>query len=468
MTAFITALNAAGAIALAGAFVLLVIRCRHLAAPVRALLGAVVLVMLAVLAGNVLEWSDLWRRADVAENLVLPLVPTLWLFLLVIAVERHDRDRLAESEAKYRALVENEEFSVTATGADRRVIFWNRGAERLTGWTAAEAVGRPIEFVIPDERRARLQDEVLKDLYARGFWSGEYPILRKDGSVATVFLALVRVGDPGRRFFQTVGISIDITQQVQVREQLFQVQRMETLGALAAGIAHDFGNLLTGILGFADILLAGLQPATQDHEAARQVRDAARRGSELVRQLTTFSHKHPLAKRLLHLGEIVREVAALAERTFGAAIRVETHLASDLPAIEADPSQIYQVAMNLAVNARDAMPEGGTLTFATAGADVPPDGPEALGLRPGPYVRLSVSDTGTGIAEADRPHIFEPFFTTKPPGIGIGLGLSTVFAIVRRHQGRITFESAPGRGTTFTVLLPAGEAPAQGSPGTVP
>jgi PAS domain S-box-containing protein len=463
MNAFITAANVAGALALLGAFALLVAKGKHLPAPVRSLLGAVTLVMLAVLIGNVLEWSDLWRAADVAENLILPLVPTLWLFLLVIAVERQDLDRLAESEARYRALVENEEFAVTATGGpDRRIVFWNRGAERLTGWAADEVVGRPIEFIIPEERRSGIQGEIRADLLARGFWSGEYSIVRKDGSIVTAFLAVSRVGDAAQRFFRTVGISINITEQVRLREQLLQAQKMETVGVLAGGIAHDFNNLLTGILGFADILLMALAPASQDHEAARQIKEAARRGCELVRQLMSFSHKQPTRKVPVGLNGVVREVEALAARTFGPAIEIQTCLQPDLPLIEADPTQMHQVLMNLAVNARDAMPDGGTLTFATASADLQADTPEALGLEEGPYVRLTVADTGAGIHDEAKPHIFEPFFTTKPAGAGTGLGLSTVFAIVRRHRGRITFESESGKGTTFTVLLPV-QATEQGA-----
>ncbi len=435
--------------------------------PTGGLLLTVLLLTALLGLANVIEWRAELIEADFIEDLLEPLLPVLWLFLLMVALERQDRDRIAESEANLRGLIENARFSITTTNPDRRIVFWNRGAERLTGWPADEALGRDIRFIIPEDRRSDLDRDVLRQLRRDGSWFGECPILRKDGTTKTVFLTLSQIHDDRGRLMGTLGVSIDVSEQVQLREQLLQAQKMETLGALAGGIAHDFNNLLTGILGFAGILEAHLPDDTDDHEAARQIEEAAQRGTDLVRQLMTFSRKHPTRKESVDLSSLIVETRGLVERTLGSAIEVRTDIRRPLPRVQADPTQLHQVLMNLVVNARDAMPEGGTLTLRASGAELSPAEAQPLGLTPGPYVRIEVEDTGRGIPEEIRDRIFEPFFTTRSDDGGTGLGLSTAFAIVSRHDGRMTCDSTPGRGTRFTVLLPAAvpsETP-EGPPG---
>ncbi|HUU12010.1 MAG TPA: ATP-binding protein [Phycisphaerae bacterium] len=358
-------------------------------------------------------------------------------------------ERVVESEAKYRVLVENTQTAIVVVDAYRTVIFWNRGAERLYGWTADEVLGHHIEFIYPEDRRADVVQTVLPALQREGSWSGEYPAIRKDGSRFTSFLNLSRIFDAQSNVICTLGILTDVTELVHLREQLFQAQKMETVGTLAGGIAHDFNNLLTAILGATGLLADSLRKGPVDHESLASIEQAAARGTQLVRQLMTFSQRQPTRQEPIDLNDIVREAAELIQRTFPKDMTLTTNLAPDLHITQGDSTQMHQVIMNLAVNARDAMPRAGALTIATENIDLA-DGPQA-----GPGVVLTVTDTGHGISAEQRPHIFEPFFTTKTDGRGTGLGLSTVYAIVTRHGGRITFTSEVGKGTSFRIVLPA-------------
>ncbi len=364
-------------------------------------------------------------------------------------------EKVAESEAKLRTLVENAEVAIVVVDEDRHIILWNHGAEKLYGWSREEVAGRHISLIYPEEKRDDVPHDILPALRHKGAWFGEYPAVRKDGTRFTAWMNLSRVFDAAGRAVCTLGIVMDVTERVQLRAMLVQAQKMETVGMLAGGIAHDFSNLLTGILGFAGLLKGSLEAGTEGQDAARQIEEAAQRGVDLVRRLMAFSHRHPIKPQPVNLNDIVDEVTRLLERTFTRHVEVETDLDRDLHLVRADAAQIHQVLMNLTVNARDAMPKGGTLTLATRNAALDTTDAQALGLEPGPYVRLTVRDTGEGMDEEVQACIFEPFFTTKPAETGTGLGLATVLAIVSRNGGRINCESRPGEGTTFTVLLPA-------------
>jgi PAS domain S-box-containing protein len=368
--------------------------------------------------------------------------------------------KVGESEAKYRVLVENAQIAIVAIDRDRTIRFWNRGAEQLYGWTADEAMGRHIALIYPKDKLDEVQRTILAALERDGTWSGEFPLARKDGSPFTGYLSLAHIRDAQGRVLGTVGIQADVTERVQLRDQLFQAQKMETVGTLAAGIAHDFSNLLTAILGFASLLRDSLPPDSENRECAVSIEAAAQRGTQLVRQLMSFGHGPPVLRRPLDLNRIVQEIVELLKRTFPRITTVATHLASDLDTVEADASQMQQVLMNLAVNARDAMPNGGTLTIATENVPVAEYDALAPGLKAGRYVALTVTDTGQGIPPGVQPRIFEPFFTTKTGAGGTGLGLSTVYAIVKRHGGSVTFRSQVGQGTAFRILLPAVGPPA--------
>jgi PAS domain S-box-containing protein len=462
----IVLLDAVAAASLLTALILILARWRHFCGPVRILVLTSILVTLVVAQGNVLEWSGLLPQADIVEDFIEPFLPTLWLFLFVVELEQADRRRLAESEAKYRALVENAQVAIVFIDADRIIRFWNRGAERLHGWSAEEVLGRHISLIYPAAERARAEREILPVLARHGIWNGEFPATRKDGTAFIGFLSLSRIIDPQGRTLGTLGFHADVTDRVQLREQLIQAQKMETVGALAGGIAHDFNNLLTAILGFAGLLRTSLPQGTDDHDAAVNIENAATRGAQLARQLLTFSHKQPTKTEPVNVNHLVQETCDLIRRTFPRTIEVQARLASDLRLIRGDPTQMHQVIMNLAVNARDAMPKGGQLTLVTENLDLRADDPRGAGLSPGPCVCLTVTDTGQGIPPDVQPHVFEPFFTTKAPAGGTGLGLSTVYAIVMRHGGRITFRTRLDQGTTFYVVLPAATARPAGAPAT--
>jgi two-component system, cell cycle sensor histidine kinase and response regulator CckA len=240
----------------------------------------------------------------------------------------------------------------------------------------------------------------------------------------------------------------------ETQQQLRESQQLEAMGRLAGGVAHDFNNLVAAILSYADLILHSLPPGDAHRDDVEEIKRAGRHAAELTRQLVAFSRQQVLHKAVLNLNEVVHDEIVVLERLLGPAVSIDLRLHPALWFTKVDRSQIEQVLINLATNARDAMPDGGTLTIATANVVVPtePTGPQIT--VPGQYVRLEVRDTGVGIPEADRKKVFDPFFTTKELGKGTGLGLATVYGIVRQSGGSIDFETEVGRGTTFRIHLP--------------
>jgi nitrogen-specific signal transduction histidine kinase/CheY-like chemotaxis protein len=260
----------------------------------------------------------------------------------------------------------------------------------------------------------------------------------------------------------SIGQILDITERKRTEEerhkleaQLRHAQKMEAIGTLAGGVAHDFNNLLQVILGYAELMLLNRKNSDPEYDELREVVCAAARGSELVRQLLTFSRKVESKLRPLSLTHEVRQISELLSRTIPKMIEIELHLAEDLYAVNADPAQIEQILMNLAVNAKDAMPEGGKLVIRTENVYLDKDYCDAhVGAKPGHYALLVISDTGHGMDQHTLAHVFEPFFTTKGVGRGTGLGLAMVYGIVKNHDGCITCYSEVGCGTTFRIYLP--------------
>jgi PAS domain S-box-containing protein len=253
---------------------------------------------------------------------------------------------------------------------------------------------------------------------------------------------------------QVLGIGIDITERVSAEEQFRQAQKMEAVGQLAGGIAHDFNNLLTAILGYSELLLQRVETDTELTQDVQEIRKAGQRASALTRQLLAFSRKQVLEPRTLDLRQVVGDVEKMLRRLIGEDVELRTTSAADLQRVKADPGQIEQVLINLAINARDAMPMGGTLAIELANAVTPRELRDANPLVAATCVALSVSDTGVGMSPEVRKHIFEPFFSTKSPGKGTGLGLSMVFGVVTQSGGHITVDSEPHRGTRFVIYLP--------------
>jgi nitrogen-specific signal transduction histidine kinase/CheY-like chemotaxis protein len=274
-------------------------------------------------------------------------------------------------------------------------------------------------------------------------------------------MTITPVRDHEGSIINYVAVKRDVTRELQLEEQYHQAQKLEALGRLTGGIAHDFNNLLTAIIGFAELAYDEYSPDDPKQELMDKVLNSSRRAADLVRQLLIFSRKQIIEPRLLNLNEIVSESNKMLERIIGEDVELRTNLAPDLWPIEMDPSQVIQIIMNLAVNARDAMPEGGQLTIETANM-VLDETYTATHLKTqlGEYVLLALSDTGVGMNKAVQDHIFEPFFTTKETGKGTGLGLATIHGIVEQSKGTIWVYSEEGRGTTFKIYLPRATAEA--------
>ena len=344
----------------------------------------------------------------------------------------------------------------------RRIMYVSPGYALIWGRPVAELHERPelwIESIVPEDR-----DRVLAALDTLGDGHDirvEYRITRPDGTVRWVENRASPSRDAGGSVAHAVGVAADITDRKQLQEQLLQAQKMEALGQLAGGIAHDFNNLLTVINGYASLTLVREDLPEDVVRPLQQIFSAGERAVNLTRQLLVFSRKESVQLKPLDLNEGITETATMLGRLIGENISLTLSLQPGLPSVEAHMGMIEQVLVNLAVNARDAMPRGGKLVIATETREIgPAQAKNHPRRRPGRFARLSVSDTGTGIPPEVLPRVFEPFFTTKKPGEGTGLGLAMVFGIVETHHGWVEVESRMGEGTTFAIFLPVVAAPA--------
>ena len=365
-----------------------------------------------------------------------------------------ERKRAEERLRQQAVLLDKATDAILLLDPEDRVLYWNRGAERLYGWTAAEALGHRVEALYAREHITERQ-EALRAVAERGEWGGELPRVTRAGRQLTVESRWTLLRDDAGRPRGKLLIDTDVTEKKKLEAQLLHAQRMEGIGQLAGGVAHDFNNLLTIISGYSEILLAGLRPGDRSYDLLREIHRAGDRAASLTRQLLAFSRKQILAPKVLDLNALVAEAEKMLGRLIGEDVALAAVLDPALGKVKADPGQIEQILVNLAVNARDAMPTGGHITVETRNVELEESytrGHEDV--RPGPYVLLTVTDTGCGMDEATRVRIFEPFFTTKEVGKGTGLGLSTVFGIVKQSGGHIAVYSEPGRGTTFKIYLP--------------
>jgi PAS domain S-box-containing protein len=385
---------------------------------------------------------------------------------LAEAERAREAARRAEAESReqadvLRAVIDESPLVKVVLDLDRRITRWNPTAERVFGWSAEEVLGRSYDIVIPEERReehAKLRADALD---GRRVFEVETQRRRKDGSLVDVStsVAVLHAPDGSVRGFAVV--MADITERLRLETRLRQTEKMEAVGQLAGGVAHDFNNLLTVITSYSGLLLGELPPDNPMRADIQQIEGAAKRAATLTRQLLAFSRQQVLRPQPLTLNGVVGGVEKLLRRLVREDIEIVTQLDPSPPLVEADPGQLEQVIINLVVNARDAMPRGGTLTIRTSNVELD-DGcaerhPE-IAVVPGQYAMLSVSDTGTGMTREVQRHIFEPFFTTKGAGTGTGLGRATVYGKVKQSGGYIWGYSVEGRGTGFKVFLPhAGE-----------
>ena len=379
-------------------------------------------------------------------------------------------DVLRESEERYRLLyaeskkAEEVYRSVLHSSADAVVVYDLKGSAqyvspaftRIFGWREDELIGRPISFVPEAERESTMN--TIKDVLENGTACTDFETKRytKSGRILDVSISASRYDDHEGRPAGMLAILRDITDTKRLMAQLQQAQKMEAVGTLAGGIAHDFNNILQAISGYVQLLMDADCDRATNRKYLSQIDRSSRRAADLVQKLLAFSRKTKTESKTMDLNKEVRQAVQLLERTIPKMVSIETDLADKLHYVKGDPMQLEQVLMNLGANARDAMPDGGRLIIKTSNTVLDEAFcRENIGAKPGSYVVLTVTDTGNGMDSQEARHVFEPFFTTKGVGKGTGLGLSSVYGIVKSHDGYINFDTAPGRGTSFRIYLPA-------------
>jgi PAS domain S-box-containing protein len=396
-----------------------------------------------------------------------------WLTLLLAAAPLYLTYKMylasRENEARQGAILEAAHDAIITLDQELNIREFNPAAEHMFGYARLDVLGRNVEMLLPADQRAE-RIRALNDYQTRGRGplAGrqiELRGLRADGTEFPLELTVARIGADSRA--ELTGFFRDITERRALEEQLRQSQKLEAIGRLAGGVAHDFNNILMSIMGAADLLLMQLAREESARDEAIEIKQSVERGAGLTRQLLAFSRRQATRPRLFALGDVVRGMDTMLRRLIGPEIDFEIVVPAVPLRVVADSGQIEQCVMNLVVNARDAMPEGGRVTVRIDEVDLDEDGAAAfVEGRAGRYARLSVADTGTGMNAATRARLFEPFFTTKEQGKGTGLGLSIVYGIVKQSGGYITVTTEPGRGATFLIYLPTAVAP-EPAPATV-
>jgi len=372
-------------------------------------------------------------------------------------------EELGTSQRRLNAIIEGMSQGLITVSSVGAISAVNKRVEEMFGYDRSELIGQQLQLLVPeslpdflDQYRRQYQSPLSVESAGLGMnLAGR----RKDGSGFPIEVGLSYVGDGDG--IETIGLISDITERKRLEEQLRQAQRLEAISRLTGGIAHDFNNLLTVIIGQSAALLEESQPEAVLRGGLESINHAADRAAMLTRQLLAFSRRQVLQPKIMNLNTEVENLDRMLRRVIGEDIRISTSMAPDLWMIKADPGQVGQVIMNLTLNARDAMPEGGVLTLETKNAELDETSAQGIGgANPGSYVVLAVSDTGSGMEQETMARIFDPFFTTKEHGNGTGLGLSTVHGIVMQSGGHICVESEKGRGSTFRIYLPrATDAP---------
>jgi two-component system cell cycle sensor histidine kinase/response regulator CckA len=379
-----------------------------------------------------------------------PIFATIRTVIIDISEHKQAKEKLTEQAA----LLDQVPDAILVRDLDDRILFWNRGSERIYGWTAEEALGRDVKESI-NRNMVFEFNESKQAVLEKGKWLGILRQLTKDGKEVFTECRWTLLRDGDGRPKSILAINTDITERKKIEEQLLRAQRLESIGTLTSGIAHDFNNILSPILMGVHLLQMKLSDEG-GQQTLDVIRRSAERGCSLIAHLLSFASGTEEQKAVLQPKHLIKEIATILDNTFPKSITIKHSLAQDLAAIKGVPSQLHQVLMNLCINARDAMPHGGTLTIAAE--TVVFDRHKAqlnLETKPRSYVLITVTDTGTGIPREIAERIFDPFFTTKERGKGTGLGLSTVQGIVKSHQGFISVNSEMGRGTRFMVYLPA-------------
>jgi PAS domain S-box-containing protein len=376
--------------------------------------------------------------------------------------------RLSETQQRLSAAVEQSAGSVIITDTEGTILYVNPAFEQTTGYSRSEAVGQTTALFKSGVHDDAFYNRLWETIRAGRVWHGRIVNRKKDGTLFPEDVTITPLRNAEDQVINHVATLRDVTREVELEQQFHQAQKMDALGRLARGIAHDFNNLLTAIHMNAGLIERGLSPVDPLRQHAGGILEICNRASDLVGQLVSFSRRRAVSSQVVDLNQIVDDMGRMLDRLVGSDIRLVTKLAEGAAAIRADPSQIEQVLLNLVVNARDAMPDGGTVRIEThllaLDEGYVADHVEA---QPGDHVLLTISDTGVGMTDEVRARIFEPFFTTKEKDKGTGLGLSTVYGLIKQGGGHIRVKSEVGRGTAFLVHLPrAAQTPAEAGQGT--
>jgi PAS domain S-box-containing protein len=371
-------------------------------------------------------------------------------------LERRKSRELRESQNRLGLIMDSSQDAIIGKNLDGIITHWNKGAQQMYGYSPQEAIGQHISMLCPKDR----PDEIplIMEKIRRGEQVSYFESVRatKDGRRLDVSVSVSPIHDTDGNVVGASAIARNITAQKKVEDQLRQSQKMEAVGRLAGGVAHDFNNLLGIVTACTELLRA--RSDEESLEYLDNIREAAKRGAALTRQMLAFGRKQQVQPQILDMNEKLREVTKLVSPLMGDDVEILLQPRTKAAIVEVDPGQLDQIVMNLAVNARDAMPKGGKLIIETGTFDFDESfARDHATLKAGRYVMLAISDNGIGMDEATRSRIFEPFFTTKETGKGTGLGLATVYGIVKQSGGEIWVYSEPGRGTTFKIYFPSAE-----------
>jgi PAS domain S-box-containing protein len=370
-------------------------------------------------------------------------------------LDRRKTRELRDSQNRLALIVDSSQDAIIGKNLDGIITQWNKGAEQIYGYTAAEIIGRNVSVLSPPDRPDEIPGILEKIRHGQQVEYFESVRMTKDGRRLNMSISVSPIYDSEGRVVGASAIGRNITAQKKIEDQLRQSQKMEAMGRLAGGVAHDFNNLLGIVTACTELLRQRVD--IESLEYIDNIREAANRGASLTRQLLAFSRRQPLQAQILDLNDRLREVSKLLKPLMGDDVEIVLPSRSTAAVVEADAGHLDQIMLNLAVNSRDAMPRGGKLIIETGVYDLDEAFAHEHSMTPGRYVMLAVSDNGIGMDDATRSRIFEPFFTTKESGKGSGLGLATVYGIVKQSGGHIWVYSELSHGTTFKIYLPSAE-----------
>lgn len=408
--------------------------------------------------------TTMQQQSQQLEEFVTTVASQLGLIMKQKRIEEEIRRRNMELSLMKQVMEQTVE-SVIITDTEGVIVYVNPTFERVTGYSQDESIGHTPAILKSGEHDAAFFQELWRTIKAGEVWQGQIVNKNKSGTRYIDKVTIIPVRDENGKIVHYAGIQQDVTHELQTEEQYRQMQKMDAIGHLTAGIAHDFNNILTAINGYAELLQTRFPQDDPVQPFLNNILYSGERAANLIQQLLAFSRRQVIEPKVMNLKDVIENMSEMLKHTIGGHIRLNTVIAPELWPVKVDPTQIEQVIINLAVNARDAMPDGGQMTLETANAVLDENYVSShLDARPGDYVMLSVADSGCGMNKETLARIFEPFFTTKEVGKGTGLGLASVYGIVKQSGGNIWVYSEEGKGTTFRIYLPRASEPLQKLP----